>query len=307
MASDAGAGNRGGVSAVRGETSPPSPLDRRAAQAVAAARAWGRRHSRVILAVAAAAFVVGMALSVRQLGLDRESVRLGPLLLALALGGPASVAAKALELQLCARAVARRVGFVDAVVVTSAATVANLLPVPASLAVRGGALVNAGAGLRETGVVLLLAGLMWLGMAIAVTGAAAGGLAGGVAAALGGVAALVVAAMIARRGGAAVAGGFVAVRAALLGTLILRLWLCFAAIGAPLPAAEAAYYAVAGVIGNLAMIVPAGLGVSEGAAALMAQAAGGSAAAAFLALGLNRLLGLLLCGVIATLGMIRPR
>ncbi len=281
-------------------------LDGPARRGLARLGAWGRRHRALLLPAAAAAFVAGMVASVHNLRLTPGDLALVPLAL-MAAAAPLSVLLNALELRLCARAVGRGLALGPAVTVTATATVANLLPVPASVAIRAGALVAAGAGVAATGRVILLAGVLWLAMAAAVSGLAfaphhAAGLA--VAAAAAAVAALL-ALDIRRRSDVATALGFVAVRAGLLAALVVRLWLSFMAIGAAAALADVAFYAVAGTAGTVVTVVPAGLGVSEGIAALMARTAGAAPAAAFLALGLNRVVGLLVCAGIAALPLWR--
>jgi hypothetical protein len=268
---------------------------------IAGIKTWSRLHRRTILPLAACAFLVGAGASVNELGLTLNDLDLWPILLIWAVGVPASVVLNAIELQLCARAIGRRLTLRQAVAITTTATVSNLLPMPAGFAIRGGALVAAGANLRETGIILLAAGLMWLAMALAVTGVALTTTAPiGMAVAMAGITgAIALALWIRHRSGAVIALGFVAVRAFLLAILAVRLWLSFAAIGAAVPFVETAYYAVAGIAGTVVMVVPAGLGVSEVLAAAMAEAVGSSPSLAFLALSLNRVLGLLLSGAIA--------
>lgn len=281
---------------------PKAPIERRITHLVASLRAWGERHRRLLIVASAGFFLVGLLLSASALDLSPSVLDYRFILLILVVGAPLSILLNANELQLCANLAGRRIALRDATAITTIATVSNLLPLPASLAIRGGALVGIGATVRETGAILVAAGLMWIAMALAVSGFAFAPrhpafLALGCVS-LAGV--LLVALWIGRRGGSGIALGFVAVRTAMTILLVLRLWLAFAAIGAAVAADEAASYVIAGVAGTVVLIVPAGLGVSEGLAAAMAELAGGSAAAAFLALGLNRLLGLVACGAVAT-------
>jgi hypothetical protein len=271
-------------------------------------RAWGLRYRRTIILVAAAAFLIGMAISLAELAPAWDRMRLWPLLLICLAGVPASLILNAVELQLCAKAVDRSLGIRRALVFTTTGTISNLLPVPASVVIRGSALVAAGAGLREAGAILALAALMWLALALAVTGFSLAFTTwiGVVVAGLGTVGTLGLAFWINRRSSASIAFGFVLVRACLLVVLVARLWLAFLAIDVPVTVLEAAYYAVAGIAGTVVTVVPAGLGVSEGFAALMAGVIGASASAAFLALGVNRVVGLLICGGVAGWLWTRP-
>jgi len=279
-----------------------SQAGQRLSRLVAGLRAWGNQHRRPILVLAVCAFVAGLVLSVIELDLPLSDIDYG-LLLLICLVTPASVILNANELQLCARFARVRLGLSDAAGITTAATVANLLPLPAGLIIRGGALVNGGASLLQAGGILVAAGLMWIALALSATAFALAErhAAWLIPAVVGLAVTALIAVWIARRSTAGLALGFVAVRLALLALLALRLWLAFAAIGAAVPFIETIYYSAAGVAGTVVMIVPAGLGVSEGLGAAMAAATGSSAAAAFLALGLNRVLGLAISGIVAAL------
>lgn len=251
------------------------------------------RRWRGVLIVALVLFLAGSVWSIRELGVVWSDLDWTAGALALLLVAP-SIWFNALELQLCARAAGNSMPLAQALCYSNVATLSNLLPVPASAIVRGGALVKNGASLAASGQIVLAAGLIWLAMAAGISAAAiipgSGGLMAGAAAA--GVAAGI-AAWIARRSGIGVASGFVAVRVALLGLAVVRLHFCFAAIGVMLPPEDVAVYTVASILGSAAGIVPAGLGVSEGIAAALAVLAYASPAAAFLSIGLNRLLGLI--------------
>jgi hypothetical protein len=74
--------------------------------------------------------------------------------------------------------------------------------------------------------------------------------------------------------------------------VVLRFIWAFAALGIVLSAADAAVFSVAGVAGSAASIVPAGLGVNESVAALLAPLASVPPAAAYLAATLNRAVAL---------------
>lgn len=275
--------------------------DRLAADVVGAIQAWSRRHRVPILGAAAAAFGAGLTLAVRDLGLSPTDLDLRTVMVILVVAAPVSIIINAFELQLCALAVGRRLSLGRGIAVSTTATVANLLPLPAGVAVRSAALIAAGAKLHETGTIVLAAALMWFAMAASITGLAfvPEYLLGWFITAAGPFVVLGIAFWIARRSDVLIAFGFVVVRAALLAIFVWRIWLAFAALDLTVPLLDAAVYAAAGIAGTVVMIIPAGLGVSEGFGALLAEAVGGSAAAAFLAIGLNRILGLSLAGIVA--------
>lgn len=265
-------------------------------------RAWTSRHRRKILPLAITVFVVLITFSVIELDLPQRELRGAPLLVLLLLA-PLVIVMNALELKLCARTLHTPLAYQKSLAWSSLASVSNLLPVPAGLAVRGGALVSAGADLKSASAILFLAALIWLAMAATVSGLAigpshpAGVVVGSVS--LAGTIALSL--LVAWRWGGHISLAFLLIRGLLLSLLIIRLWLAFLAIDAAIPLHHGAYYAAAGIAGAVISIVPGGLGVSESFAALIGAVTGGSAAAAFVAFGLARIVDLIAAGGIALL------
>jgi hypothetical protein len=257
-----------------------------------------RREWRGFLILAVLLFLAGSALSVQKMGLAWSDLNWTATALALVLVAPA-IWFNAVELQLCAQAAGKSIEPGSALYYSNVATLSNLLPLPASLIVRGGALMDRGASLAESSRIVLAAGAIWLAMAGAISAAAIlPGLAGPIAGLIGLVAVGCIAFWIARRSSAQVALGFVGVRLLLLALMIARLYFCFEMVGVFVMPLEVAVYTVASVLGSAAGVLPAGLGVSEGIAAALAVLVGAQAAAAFLAMGLNRLLGLIGSGLV---------
>jgi hypothetical protein len=257
------------------------------------ARGW-----RGLLILAVLLFLAGTAWSIQRMHLDWSDLDWEATGLALLLVVPA-IWFNAVELQLCARAAGQSMGAGQALYCSNVATLSNLLPLPASLIVRGGALMQRGASLAVSSQIVLAAGAIWLAMAggisaVAVLRGPAGAVAG-----LGGLAAVAfIARWIAKRSSARVAWGFIVVRMTLLGLMIARLYFCFEMIGLAVKPMDVAVYTVASILGSAAGVLPGGLGVSEGIAAALAVLVGAQAAAAFLAVGLNRVLGLLGSGLV---------
>lgn len=77
---------------------------------------------------------------------------------------------------------------------------------------------------------------------------------------------------------------------------LLRLIIAFATFGVTIGWVDAALYAIAPTLGAAVAIVPAGLGVNEAIAAGLATLIAASSASAFLAIALNRVLGLVAGG-----------
>lgn len=277
-----------------------SSMEESARRLVVAVRAWSDRRRRMLLAIAAVMFIAGISISIKQVEFGWERIYGFYVLSILVLGFPLTAILRAEEFRLCARSVGKNFGIMRSVAITSTANVSNLLPLPAGLAIRGGFLVEAGASFRDTGEILFLASMLWLSMAIGISGLAAANvhslalIAGG----LGILFSVGFAFWIKRKTSPRIAVGFIVVRASLLSVSVFRLWLAFAAIGIPISLSESTYYALASIVGSMAIVVPGGLGVSEGLGALIAVVTGGVPAAAFLALALNRLLEITANGVI---------
>lgn len=262
-------------------------------------RTWTAAHRKLLLGGAGILFVAGLIWSVVKLDIDVSQIDAAAMGCAIVLSAM-SVAINVFELQLCGRAAQVRMGFKSAAAFSSWATVANVLPIPASILIRGGALRAAGTGWGQAGKIILAAGVMWLTMALVVSSYALLPHWSGLVLMVASICATFgLSAWIWRKSDGATATGFVTVRAALLAMLILRLWLIFQAIDRAIPLDEVSAFALAGIIGNAVAIVPAGIGITEAFGALIATALEYSPEAAFMALALNRILGLALSGAVA--------
>ena len=258
-----------------------------------AAGRFAAAHRTPIVSAAILVFVGLLAVFAAQLGLRFADLRGDAVVLAF-LTVPFGMALNALELRLCVRATGRDLPFGAAFLHSSVATLANILPLPAGLAWRAKVIADGGAGAVTIGRILLLAGLLWIALSTLCVALAllvgAHGATGLALLALAAVASLAVAGIIAWTATPLVAAGFVAVRVAAIAVVVLRIDLCLLAIGVEVPMVEAAIFALAGVVGNAVGFVPAGIGVAEGVAALLATLVTVAPAAAFVALALSRLL-----------------
>lgn len=208
---------------------------------------------------------------------------------------PALLGVAALSFKITSGAVGRHVSNALAVHTVAAANVAELLPLPGGALVRGGALVKAGAGVGEATRVVLLTALLTLALTLTLSGTALGVLSDALwfwIAAAGLAAVLVVLGLLGRHTAPRYLVAMVAVRLLTLAVTVLRLIVAFATLGEDLGWIEAALYAVAPTLGTAVGIVPAGLGINEAIAAGLATFVAGSSATAFLAVALNRALGL---------------
>lgn len=246
-----------------------------------------------LLILAVVIFVTGAAISVDRLALRPSDIVALPLLV-LALGiVPLSIAYSAVNMMLMGRAVAAPIGFIEGMRVSVFAQVAELLPIPGGAIVRTAALMNRGAGtLRSTGIVLAFA-LLWIsvaavgaGLALLNTGIAGKAL---LAAGLAGSSGLTW--WLTRRFGWGLALIAVFLRLFGIALVSVRTVLAFAAIGLVLDWTDSLAFAFGVILGSAASIVPAGLGIGESISALLALPLSVAPEAAFLAVGLARLVG----------------
>jgi hypothetical protein len=170
--------------------------------------------------------------------------------------------------------------------------------------VRGAALMRAGAGVRESTWIVTLTAVLTLSMATALGSApllAVGSELGYLflVAGCGGTLASVI--WIARRARTSLALAMVALRLVILVLGVVRVSAAFAAIGFAIRPIEAALFVISSALGSAVSIVPAGLGISEAIAAAMALLIELPPAAAFVAVALNRILGLFVSGTFALL------
>lgn len=269
-----------------------------------------RARAGFILAGALILFLVGLGWSFHEMKIDPSMLRWLPILFAVIFTVP-SLWFNALELQLCARAAEARINITDAIGYSNIATWANLLPLPGSVLVRGGALVKNGASLARSGAVVVASGLLWLAIACGLSTAGIVWVRSSVEAAfmVGWIFLVPVCATVGWiwwLSDAMTALAFVAIRPVLLALMLGRLYWCFAAIGVSVGPVDVAVYSAASVLGSAAGIVPAGLGASEAIAAMLALFVGALPAAAFLSLGLSRVVGLACSGLAVLWFVHRP-
>ncbi|TYC91675.1 hypothetical protein [Novosphingobium sp. BW1] len=279
---------------------------------IAALDAWwsrSRHVGRPVLVLALCLFVGGCIWAASRMGLSLRALDPRALVL-LAVLAPVSLGYSALGLKLMARAGGTSIPFSMALGTSAMATIAELLPIPGGAIVRTGGLVKAGVGLGRGSALVLLAAVLWIaagalgaGLAVVRLNAVAGWALLGLGAG-GGILAL---AWLATLAGARFAATMLLYRVSGLALLALRLKLAFAVLGVVFALVETMPFVLATIAGSAAAIVPAGLGVSEALAALAASSLTLSGAAAFLAVGVDRIVQVLLSGLIALVWVVRDR
>lgn len=260
-----------------------------------------KRHRLLLTLAASALFAAGAWYSVRSLELSLTSLELRPLL-ALVLLAPFSFAYMALGLQLMAQSTGTSIALGRATTISAFAHLAELLPIPGGAMVKAGALVAAGARLGQSSLQVVLTAVLWIALAALAGGAvlAAKGLeAAWFAMAGGSIGAITAFGWLVRSTGWRIANLTLTHRLFGIGLMMLRLFLSFHVLGIALAFADTPPFALAGIAGSAASIVPAGLGIAEVLAALMASPVAVPAGAAFLAVGIDRLVGLTASAAIA--------
>lgn len=258
----------------------------------ARARQWAARWRTPLLIASLALFATGAWLSVRHLGIEASALRPGPLVIQAALA-PLSVLYAGIGMYLLARSAGVAMPLGRATGLSSWATLAEALPVPGGAMVRAGALIAAGTALGQSSALVLANAILWISLAALGCGASL------IAHAVPG------AALIALVGGTGVAASltWLQQRAGLrlmletgvhrligLGLVAVRLHFAFLTLGVVVPLADTLPFALANIAGSAASIAPAGLGISETLAAAAAGTVNVAPGAAFLAVGLDRLI-----------------
>jgi hypothetical protein len=211
---------------------------------------------------------------------------------------PLALAASAWQVRVLARTAGVDPGWWKPFRVVTLGTLSGLLPVSSGTLVRGGAVLYWGATVGKTSRAFAIDFLLWLAASLVLAGAAALWLQHAVigwSLLLAGLAAFPVSLIVS---GAPTdrALWLQLLAARTLGLLvdIPRLAAAFSAVGVVATAAQAAVLTAPAVIASIFFFLPGGLGVREGLTAFLGTAIGLSAAGAFLAAAINRLIALTL-------------
>ncbi|MDY7097607.1 MAG: hypothetical protein SXU28_05670 [Pseudomonadota bacterium] len=261
-------------------------------------RQGAAKHRVPLLIVGGALFFAGLAWSVAQIDLDASAIAPRLVLAAIALTA-LGVLANAGEQWFAARSLRLPYGYGRALKVSCVATLANILPLPGGLLVRGASFSASGASKAESATVLGVSAAIWVLLTIALVGfAALPGSAMIVLASLCLAGAVVLTAWTAYKFDAVSAIGMLVSRCALIAITVLRLLVILQMLSVEGRLREAAVYSGASLVGQIVGIVPSGIGVVETVGAGLALAIDAAPEAAFLALSLNRILGLAVAGLV---------
>lgn len=253
---------------------------------------------RIALLLGGAVFGGGLFLAVKNEPQLLQNLRWGPAVLVLVLGVPLTMLANAFEFKLAGASMQRSIPFFQALKISVVASAANMLPLPGGLATRVIALKSYEVSFKDGIAVNFLFAFVWVAIAFLfagfcllsfdiwwkwvflVIGAAAGG--GSLIWARSRDISLYIFGLLSLQ------------RLFMVFLGAFRIWWCLLALGIGAGYWQAAIFVVGGVIGSAVSIIPAGLGVREGISAGLAPIVGLSVASGFLAVALNRMLGLLI-------------
>lgn len=264
------------------------------------------RRRRIYSFVFFLVFAIGLVFSIRNLDLKITHIGLALIGFDLVVGAPLAILTTSLNLKASAKIIGCHISLSSAYSATAAGVVAEVAPAPGGLIARGAALLTSGASLLQAGHALFVSSILGLGVAFLAAGAALLGRSIALASLLifigaGSLFACVIWAR--RRSSFAAAMAFLFTKVASWIVLTARIALALAALGVATDFSNIALFAFSGMFGGAVPIVPGGLGVREGLAAAFAAANDFSPSVAFMAMAINRFVGLAFCGVwIANLG-----
>jgi hypothetical protein len=294
------------------ETAAPSALQRRLSSLVSSYQRRRARaaSSRWILPAVAAFVLLGILWSWQRLDLDLQSLDARLLAASAGLAIPAALLS-AVEYILSQRLVGNDSSPSTAISVALMGSLGNLLPIPGGAMVRVDAMTSSGSRLSVAVRTTAGIGLVWVGLALISSGTAIALLGRtGTGAVLGGIGALIAVAGVtairprsSRQVGLTAAVFFVEILVIVLATM--RIYFVLAAIGEDASWTQSLGLVASGAVAVSVGLVPAGLGVRELIAGLLAPLVGLTAAAGFLTAGINQILSLVGQGLLAVI--VRPR
>jgi len=267
---------------------------------------WAKRPTvqRIGFALAALLFIGGAYYSWQDIGLDLTKASCGYLWLLGLAAVPLMVALNVLEFVFAARLVGVKVAWLAGFRISVLSSAANLLPLPAGPMMRAVAIADGGGTAKSGAVAVLFPAGIWLGVGFGLS-AFAMVLLGPIlwAVLLGGIGFLLLAGCmyVVRRAPMDNGAMYWLFGIKLLAALvdILAIYWALQFIGDPASPVQAMSLAASAPLGAAVSVVPAGLGVREMAAAALGLLVGLTAAQAFLAPAILRLVYLLGLGVIS--------
>ena len=250
--------------------------------------------------IALVLFTVGLILSLISMELGWRDLWWSWIAANILAGAPAAIALNAVSLKISAKIVDTTVAFPTAFQTCCVGICSNLLPVPAGSLIHTSALITRGAPALQSGLIVLMGNLLSLAMVMLLSGLVLtlGKIpAGPPVLAVGSVLVLASAAFLITKVSLRLATSFLLIRLARIAVMIVRIQVSFIIIGVAVTVIDAALFSGAVILGKTLAVFPAGFGISEALAALLAMATTISPGAAFVAIGLNRISTLTFAGL----------
>lgn len=255
-----------------------------------------RRGVRItIFGVVLPLFVAALVIAWDQAGLEASHLSLLPILVVVGFV-PLGVVVSTWQLHAMARAGGVRVDWWSSFRVVTLSTLSALLPVSSGSVIRGGAVVVWGVPARTAGLVFVFDAILWTSISLIYSGVAAflldATMLGLTFASLGLV--LIPVSLLLSRSLPGRKGRLelLLARSAGIVVQVVRLTASFLALGYGVTVLETSTLVAASPISSVFFFLPGGIGVREGFISAVAAGIGLSAAGAFLAAALNRLVGL---------------
>ncbi len=275
------------------------PSERPLHPLIGQARAWLKRFRVPLFLLAAAIFFGGLWWSASELELGLFELDWLYIALLGLIVVPLTFLYGAVNFWVLAKGAGATSNFGLAFKTACIAQFAEILPLPGGAMVRGGALMVQGTSLKRAASHVTVNAVLWVACAALAAGIALGlGNAIALAIAAGGLLGIgLCLAWITRASTLAIALTAFVIRGFGLLLAGLRLFLAFAAISVPLDLIDAVPFAFAAILGSASSLAPGGLGIGEMLGAAMANLTVVTPAAAFLAVGLNRIIGIAISGI----------
>lgn len=252
---------------------------------------------KLIFIVAALFFLISLIYALNAFPTSISELKLRPMLIVIAFGVPAMLLLNSAEYWLSATFNKKRPSLRDCIEITIIARAANMLPLPGGTIARVAALKSLGVSVKEGVRINLFLAFLWLGLSfiyssvwmLTVIESAYTVIFFGV-----GVFVLSATVIYLFRKSRDIKFVVLALGTKTLSLVVdsAKIMFCFHALGISATFAQASSLSVSSVLGSTVSIVPAGLGIREAAASVLAKMVGLSLSEGFLAVALNRILSM---------------
>ncbi len=242
-------------------------------------------------------FLVSLIFAIRAFPSNISDLRPWPMIMVAIFGVPAMLLLNSAEYWLSAVFNNKRPSLRDSIEITIIARAANMLPLPGGTIARVAALKSLGVSVKDgIGINLLLA-FLWLGLSLIYSGVWMWSIVKSdytIYFMSLGIFVLLPTTIYLFHRSRDFKFIFLVVSTKTLSLIVdsAKIFLCFYALGITATFAQSSSLAVSGVLGSAVSIVPAGLGVREAVASLLASMVGLSLSSGFLAVALNRILSM---------------